>query len=205
MRRLALLGASGHGKVVADMAVLAGWESVEFFDDAWPQFHQNGPWPVVGNHATLLTRLAQFDGVVVAIGNSSIRWAKQKALQEAGARMATVIHPAAVVSSHALLGEGTVVMACAVINIDARVGPASIVNTGATVDHDCCLAHAVHICPGAHLSGSVQVGANSWIGVGATVKQGVVIGEHVTVGAGAVVVNPVNDGVTVVGNPARPR
>jgi len=48
MKRLAILGASGHGKVVADTAECCGWQAVEFFDDAWPQRQGNGAWLVVG-------------------------------------------------------------------------------------------------------------------------------------------------------------
>lgn len=203
MKRLALLGASGHGKVVADMALLAGWGEITFFDDAWPQCERNGPWLVEGNSATLMARLSRFDGVLVSIGNCSIRWEKQKELQAVGAQMATIVHPAAVVSPHAKLGIGTVLMAGAIVNIDTVIGQAAIINTGATVDHDCRLGDAVHICPGAHLSGNVEIGNGSWVGVGATIKQGMVIGEKVMVGAGAVVVSPVADGVTVIGNPAR--
>ena len=204
MKRLALLGASGHGKVVADAALAGGWDAVEFFDDAWPQRQSKGPWPVTSDSSALLARLQEFQGVVVSIGDCTVRWAKYQTLQAAGAPLVTVVHPAAVVSRYASLGLGTVVMAGAVVNIDAIVGQASIINTGATVDHDCCLGDAVHICPGAHLSGNVQVGHGSWVGVGAAVKQGMILGERVMVGAGAVVVQAVPDGLTVVGNPAMP-
>lgn len=201
--RLALFGASGHGKVVADTALEAGWLSVVFFDDAWPQREQNGHWPVVGDMAALLRQQHEFDAVLVAIGNCQVRWQKQQSVREAGIRLATIVHPRAAVSRFARLGEGTVIMAGAVVNADASIGDACIVNTGATVDHDCVLEHGVHISPGAHLSGGVSVGAQGWIGVGAAVRQGIAIGAGVMVGAGAVVVKPLPDGVTVVGNPAR--
>lgn len=204
MKRLALLGASGHGKVVADMAFSAGWKHIDFFDDSWPGHRQNGHWPVVGDSAALFEQLTDYDGVLVAIGNCRVRWEKQQELNAAGAVLAIVVHPAASVSQYAVLGGGTVVMAGAVVNVDACVGPAGIINTGATVDHDCKLGSAVHIAPGAHLSGGVTVGNCSWIGVGAAVKQGIAIGSGVLIGAGAVVVRPVADDQTLVGNPARP-
>jgi sugar O-acyltransferase (sialic acid O-acetyltransferase NeuD family) len=203
-KRLALLGASGHGKVVADTALAAGWQAVVFFDDAWPGTNVNGSWPVVGNTTDLLARLAEFDGVLVSIGNAMIRLRKQRELQAAGAAIVSVVHPRACVSPFANIGTGTVVMAGAVVNVDATVGAASILNTCSSVDHDCVLADAVHISPGAHLSGNVHVGEGSWIGVGAAVRQGILIGANVTVGAGAVVVKDVAVGLVVVGCPAAP-
>jgi len=203
MKKLALLGASGHGKVVADVAMCAGWQEVVFFDDAWPALKSNGAWTVVGDTRMLLEQVDEFDGVHVSIGHCTTRWEKHQQLKNAGARLVSLIHPRGCVSSMARLGAGSVVMPGAIINVDACLGEACIVNTGATIDHDCQLGDAVHVGPGCHLSGNVTIGNRSWIGLGAVIKQGVAVGNDVTVGAGGVVLKTVSDGQIVVGLPAR--
>lgn len=203
MKRLAILGASGHGKVVADAAECCGWDSVVFFDDAWPERARNGVWRVAGRSADLLESLGDFDGVVVAIGNNAIRQAKMDLLRKAGGVLPTIIHPSAVVSRYAALGEGSVVFAGAVVNVDAKVGCGAILNTGCSIDHDCVLGDAVHVSPGARLAGGVCVGDLSWVGIGASVRQLVRIGARAMVGAGAAVVSDLPDDVTAMGVPAR--
>ena len=204
MRRLAILGASGHGKVVGDAALLAGFEVVEFFDERWPTLGAVGPWRVVGTTADLLRAGRDYDGFVVAIGDNRTRLARHASCLGVGLTAATVVHPAAVVSPFARIGAGCVVFAGAVINPFAVLGEACIVNTGATIDHDCVLAAGVHVSPGAHLAGAVNVGEATWIGIGAVVRQGIEIGADVLVGAGAAVVSHVAAGLTVLGVPARP-
>ncbi len=204
MRRLAILGASGHGKVVAEAALLAGWTSVVLFDDAYPKLKQSGEWMVAGTAEDLIRNRKEFDGFVVAIGRNTTRIARHRDLVKAGLAPATVIHPSATVSRSARLGAGSVVFAGAVINADAHLGAACIVNTSASVDHDCALQDGVHVSPGAHLGGDVGVGEATWIGIGAAVRQGIRIGAGALVAAGAAVVHDVPDGVTVAGIPARP-
>lgn len=203
MSRLAVLGASGHGKVVADIAEITGWEQIDFFDDAWPGLSENDAWPVVGDFPSLCRSFPDYTGVVVAIGNNAIRAEKTTALLEAGAPIVNLIHPHSSISRYADIGVGVVVMAGVVVNCGTKVDTGAILNTGCTVDHDCILSDFVHISPGAHLAGSVQVGTGSWIGIGASVCQCLSIGKGVTVGAGAVVVSTIPDGVTAVGVPAR--
>ena len=202
-RSLAILGAGGHGRVVADCAEASGWGRLCFFDDIAPAAGRL-VWPVSGGTREILDRLTAFDGVVVGIGNNGDRLAWHRRLTELGGVMATVVHPRATISTHAVIEAGSVVLAGACVSIGARLGQAVIVNTGATVDHDCDLADGVHIAPGASLAGGVRVGERSWIGIGAVVKQGLTIGHRAVVGAGAVVLGDVPDGATVVGNPARP-
>lgn len=203
MKRLAVLGASGHGKVVADTAQCCGWDQVDFFDDAWPGLTSNGNWLVVGDSATMYARLQNYQGVIVAIGNNVVRQAKLAALIDAQAPVVSLVHPAAVISQYAALGTGSVAFAGAVVNADAKIGLGAILNTGSSVDHDCVLGDTVHVSPGVRLAGAVSVGARSWIGIGACVRQSIRIGSDVVVGAGAAVVSDVSDGVVVAGVPAK--
>ncbi len=202
MRSLAILGAGGQGRVVADCAEALGWEQIAFFDDC-SVLRPGTPWPLAGSTSDLLGRAGHFDGVIVGIGSNADRLSWQERLRIAGASFATLVHPRATVSAHCRIGAGSVVFAGAVINLGAVVGEACIVNTAATVDHDCTLARGVHISPGAHLGGDVTVGEGSWIGLGASVRQGIVIGANARVGAGAVVVRPVPENETHAGVPAR--
>ena len=204
-KHLAILGASGHGKVIADTATLdPKWDKISFFDDVWPFIPDGLPWPVIGNTNKLLETLDQFSGVVIGIGSNIIREQKHNLLVKHGALIVSVIHPQAFISPFANIGEGSVVFAQAVINIHAEIGRGCIVNSGATVDHDCKLSDFVHICPGSHLSGMVVVGERSWVGIGSSVKQCMTIGSNVVVGAGSSVVKPIVDNQVVVGVPARP-
>lgn len=201
---LAILGASGHGKVVADTAFESGWQSLMFFDDGDVGRDRLGTWPIVGGTTELLASLAKFGGVIVAIGHNRTRLAKTRELSAAGANLVTLVHPRAYVARDVRLGAGTVVFAGAVVQPGATIGAGVIVNTGATVDHDCVLADGVHVCPGAHLAGGVSVGECAWLGIGCVVKQYTAIGVDAVVGGAAAVMTPVPDGTTVVGVPARP-
>jgi sugar O-acyltransferase (sialic acid O-acetyltransferase NeuD family) len=203
VKRLAVLGASGHGGVVADAALASGWQEVVFFDARWPDLAALGPWAVAGDGARLIATRAEFDGVVVAIGANRVRLERFRTLAAMGAIMVTILHPSATVSRFASVGAGSVLCAGAIVNPFANIGTAAIINTAATVDHDCHLADGVHVSPGAHLGGSVTVGEASWIGIGATVRQGITIGSDVVVGAGASVISTIGDAITVAGVPAK--
>jgi sugar O-acyltransferase (sialic acid O-acetyltransferase NeuD family) len=205
VNKLLIIGAGGHGVVVADAADTGGhWESIAFLDDAYPHRSRIEDWDIVGSTAALEVHASPDHRVVVAIGNAQVRMALLKKVILAGYKLATVVHQRAHVSRLAAVGGGSVLMANAVVNARAKVGIGSIVNTGATVDHDCLISRGVHIAPGAHLAADVRVGEQSWIGAGASVKEQIRIGNNVTVGAGAAVVNDIPDGSVVVGVPARP-
>ncbi len=204
MKLLALVGASGHGKVIADIALATGWDKVIFFDDRWPDIKNNEVWEVAGTTQDLLSAPNEFQGALVSIGNCNIRWNIHKQLEEKGHNLATIIHPSAIISPYSKVGKGTIIMPAAILNAYATVGDSCIINTGAIVEHDCKIDNAVHIAPSVTLSGNVTIGPNSWFGVGATARQGATIGSNVTVGAGAVVIKDIEDNLIVTGCPAAP-
>jgi UDP-perosamine 4-acetyltransferase len=113
------------------------------------------------------------------------------------------IHPAAVLSSSSLLGNGITAMAGVVVNAEARVGDNVILNTGCVVEHESQIDAHAHIAPGAVVSGGVWVGEEAQVGAGAIVRQAVRIGPGAVVGAGAVVVKDVAPYTVVVGVPAQ--
>ncbi len=197
---LAILGAGGHGRVVADCAIGAGWADVAFFDDN-PSAHSQVK--VRGTTNELFGTVRSFGGVIVAFGDNRLRLSVYRRLVDVGAAPISVVHPFAFVSNTATIGPGTVVIAGAVVNAGAQVGVACILNTGCSIDHDSVLADGVHVSPGARIAGEVNVGERTWIGIGASIRHQIVIGSDVIVGAGAAVVKNVPDGLRVVGVPAR--
>ena len=204
--RVAVLGAGGHGAVVAEAALAGGsLEPVCFLDDsAGVHGTKILGLPVVGAIGALELIPSDVTGVLLGVGNNRHRLRLLELARTRGVDRPVVIHPRACVSPSASLAGGTMVAAGAVIGTRAVIGSGCIINTGATVDHDCVLGDVVHVAPGAHLAGSVRVGSRSFIGIGACVIPGIEIGDGALVAAGAAVIRDVFPNVRVAGVPARP-
>lgn len=205
-RRIAILGAGGHAKVVAEAAIAAGFAVAGFVDGGEPGRLVLG-LPVLGPDSDLagLAAAHGIGGAIVGIGANRLRLRLGGLVRAAGLELVSVISPAAVVSPTARIGAGTLVMPRAVINAEARIGEGVIVNTGAIVEHDCVIGEGVHCAPGSIALGGVTIGAGTLLGAGATALPGVRIGAGATVGTGAAVIRDIPDGVTATGVPARPQ
>jgi len=200
---LLVLGAGGHGRVVADAALRSGWTRV-FATDRDPARCRGELLPGVALlelEAALSTGLAVSHRVHVAIGDAGGRRAESEAM--GAARWASVVHPDATVSPHAVFDGGCFVAAQAVVGPGARLGAGVIVNHGAVVDHDNHIGNWCHIAPRATLGGGVTVGDGVLVGAGATVLPGLAICAGATIGAGAVVTAPVTQPGVYSGVPAR--
>lgn len=198
---LYLYGASGHAKVILEIAQMQGFV-IGGLIDVNPSIRSLMGFPV---STELPDRENDYDGngFLISIGNNRIRKRIAESEDFAGRYIETLAHPHSVLSPSAEIGAGTVVMAGATINAACQIGRHCILNTHASVDHDGILGDYVHVSPGASLAGNVQVGEGTHIGIGACIIEGIRIGRWCTIGAGAVVIRDVPDGATVVGNPAR--
>ena len=199
-KELIIIGASGHGKVIADIARKVGYTKIAFLDDDVYKTACAGH-PVVGTSK----EAAKFAGrdFIVAIGSCAVRQKVQTVLEGQGMQITTLIHPNAVVADDVAIGAGSVVMAGAVINPETTIGKGCIINTGATVDHDNRIEDFVHISVGSHLAGTVLVGEGTMVGAGAVISNNVQVCKGCMIGAGAVVVRNIETAGTYVGVPAR--
>ena len=200
--KLVIIGANGHGKVVADIALATGqYKEIVFLCNFEKKTECMG-YPIVGKNEDASRFIAEAD-FFVAIGESEIRRNLMEELIGQGAHMATLVHPSAVIGSRVEIGAGTVVMPGVIINAEARIGKGCILNTGSSVDHGCVLDDYTHVAVGAHLCGLVSVGMHTWIGAGAIVINGVHVCKDCIIGAGAVVTKNIKESGTYVGVPAR--
>lgn len=206
-RRLIIWGASGHARVVCDIARLCGqYEVVGFVDDLQPERHLSTfcGLPILGGVEQLEQAPSRgIHHIVIAVGDCEARMRLASFAREKSLELATVVHPSAVVAQDVAIGAGTVIAAGAVINPGSQIGSNVIVNTSASIDHDCTISDGSHICPGVRLAGSVGVGLGSWIGIGSVVIQKVQIGAWAVIGAGAVVISNIPDNALAYGVPAK--
>ena len=199
-----IYGASGHGRVIADIVELNGNRVLGFVDDNSDLWNTrfNG-YPVLGGRDFLLRNSFGRTRFIVAVGDNETRKSIVIHLTALGLSFDSAIHPSACIAKDVQISLGTVVMANVVVNPGSKIGAHSILNTACSVDHDCILHDFVHLSPGVHTGGGVTIGELSWIGIGAAISNNVTIGMRVIVGAGAVVIRDVEDSFVMVGNPAR--
>ncbi len=204
MNRLLVVGAGGHGCVVAETALRTEiWSDVAHLDDLLERPQLQTGVEILGSINDLETLTRSRDQFVIAVGDNTVRLRLFEDLKR-HLVPASVIAPEALVSKTVAIGDGAVIMAGAIVNVGVVLGEACILNTASTIEHGVTLGPGVHVGPGAILGGDVEEGARTFIGMGARVLPGVSLGDDVVVGAGAVVVHDLPEAGVYLGVPARP-
>jgi sugar O-acyltransferase (sialic acid O-acetyltransferase NeuD family) len=207
--RIIVIGAGGHGQVVADVLQRmrdAGAESIVagYLDDD-PALMGSALLgvPVLGPVRDLSS--VSHDAVIVAVGRNQTRMRLAEDLKRSGERFAVARHPSAVIAPDVVIGPGSMICAGVIVNPGTTIGAHAILNTGSTIDHHNGIGDYAHIGPGAHLGGNVRIGMGTLIGIGSTVLPQRQVGEWSVIGAGSVVIKDVPSGVTAIGAPATVR
>ena len=200
--KLIIIGASGHGKVVADIAIkMNKWQIIAYLDDD-ESIKTSMGLEVIGKTDDAFTFKDEAD-LFVAIGNNITREKIQKKLIDEGLNVVSLVHPTAVIGIEVKIGIGTAVMAGVVINSSTKIGRGCIINTSSSLDHDNVIEDYVHISPGVSTAGSVGIGKGTWLGIGSVVSNNVNICSSCKIGAGAVVFKDIIEPGTYVGVPVR--
>lgn len=200
MKDLIIIGAGGHGKVIADIARNNSYINISFLDDSKKTFNE---YQIIGTIQNLESFNPNKYDFIVAIGNNIVREKIQNELITKGFNVVTLIHPSAVISPSVTIGKGTVVMANCVINAGSSIGEGCIINTASTIDHDCKVYNYVHISPGSHIAGTVEIKERTWIGIGSSIINNIKICKDCIFGAGSVVIKDIFSSGTYVGVPVK--
>lgn len=197
-KNVVIIGAGGHGRVVADAIKLCGDNLVGFLDD---NASSNDNIKIIGKNADAHKYCNGDTYLFVAIGNCKVRKEIMESLPDA--KWYTAIHPSSVISPFVAIGEGSCVLPNAVVNNSAVIGKGVVVNTGAIVDHDNTIGDYSLLACGAHLAGTVSVGECAWVGVGSTISNNISVCANVRLEAGTVVIEDIKEEGIYMGVPAR--
>lgn len=198
-----ILGDGGHSKVIQDIIHWnKDYEIIAILDDKYELINKKNN--VIYAPLLYLNKIISTDTkIIVAIGNNITRKMIYTQLNIRRDQYLTVIHPSAVVSPKAIIGDGTVVMPSVCINANATIGDQCIINTGAIVEHDTKVDNFSHISPNATLTANISVGEGVHVGASTTVIPGIDIGSWSVIGAGSSVIRPIPPFSTAVGCPTR--
>ena len=203
---LYIVGAGGHGKVVADLSrLLNNYDNIFFLDDNKKVGSYVLDYKIVNKvDYKYITKISNNENVFfVALGNCQIRKKIQNNLVNMDKNIATLIHPLTSISRFSKIGIGTLICAGAVLGPDSIIGDGCILNHSSTVDHDCIVGDFTHISPHSSISGNVTFGELSFLGSGARIIEGKSVGKNSIIGSGAVVISDIPDNKVAKGIPAK--
>ncbi len=201
VKTIGIIGAGGHGKVVADIAKNF-YDKIVFFDDTGKESCLD--YKVIGKIEDVVNYINEMD-FFIAIGDSYYRKIFFDKLVSLNGKIATLIHPKSTIAKGVQIGKGSLIVAGAIINSATKIGEGVIINTASSVDHDCIIGDFSHIAVGACIAGTVKIGKNVWIGAGAIVVNDIELCDDCFIGAGAVVVKDIKEKGLYIGIPAKKR
>ncbi|WP_337881104.1 acetyltransferase [Rheinheimera sp.] len=209
-RRIVIIGGHGNGMVLAQIICDmrrsgADIELFGFLNDHLNPGELLWDWPVLGKSTDWQTLPAdvEFCFALLTVGKMLERTKLLKSLSIPADRMATLIHPTAVLGFNTSVGKGSVLCSYTSVQPGVRIGDNTLIRAGANLGHDVEIGNYVDIGPNVTLCGYCKIRDGSHIAANTVVRDGLEVGEFCTLGAGAVMLREAPPYSTWLGNPAR--
>ena len=207
MKKIIIIGSGGHAQVVIDIIQeMGGFEIYGITSNSLTKGDFFCGYPVLGNDSVLNDLNSKDYLVAIGIGGFTNNLLRKKIylnIKELGYDFINVIHPSAIISKTAKLGEAVVIFAGVIVNPGSYIGNNSILATGCSVDHNTIINDHVLISAGAVIGASIEIEEGSLIALGGKIVSGIKIGKECLIAAGAVVVNDLPEKSKVFGIPAK--
>ena len=206
MKDIIIVGANGFGLELEEWIthineVVPTWNILGFIDDNLNVLDSKpSDYKVLGTIADWQPKENEYFVIGLAFPQTKKKIVEM--LKARGAKFATIIHPTALVSKFAEIGEGVVITQRSGLNANAKVGD-FVTILESVVGHDACVGDYSTLSGNVSVNGHVQVGSMVYAGCGSMIAPGKKIGDGAQIGIGSVVISNVKVGTTVFGNPAK--
>ena len=165
--KVIIVGAGGHGKVLAEtIAMLGQYTVIGFADDnTKPGTEVYNGIKVICTFDEVAANAGKAEYFVAALGNNTLRECVYAANCKS-LKPLTVIHPFTFVSPSAHIGEGSVILAGSVVSTGCVVGKNTIINSQVLIDHDSAVGDHCHIAQGTVLGSNSYIASRKFTKIG---------------------------------------
>ncbi len=205
-KKLAIIGASELGCLVANHARNCGLDPIGFYDDFLKKSKYDLGLNVIGNLSRIEADFESkaFDFLFIGIGDGQMKIRKEMFNRHKGKiPFANIIHPSAVIDSSSKLGEGILILPNCTVDYMTEIKDNVTLHSGCIVSHHTLIGNHNFCAPGVHFSGLIKTGECNFFGTGSVIKDCISIENDNIIGAGAVVIRDMKSNSVVVGSPAR--
>lgn len=203
---LIIVGAGGFGREVLQWVkdinkIKPTWDIVGFIDDNINALDTlECDYKVVGTIQEWMPK--ENERFVMAIANPKIKQTIAEIMKNKGAIFANIIHPSALLSEYAQIGEGLVMYPNSLISVNTKIGN-FVTLLSSAIGHDVTVNDFCTISSFCDITGGVKLGKRVFMGSHATIIPKRKIGDDVYIAAGSVVMTNLKNGLRVYGNPAQ--
>jgi acetyltransferase EpsM len=134
---------------------------------------------------------------LMGIGNLLIRTKVLDAFKAQKAQFTGIIHPTALISDSAEIGEGTIISHNVSVGPKAKIGAFNVINSRCTIGHDTKMGNNNFLSPQVVLGGYSKLGKNNFLGTNSCVLPEVEIENNNKIMAGMTITQKVNNDETV--------